>query len=208
MNLEAGESKSNDDPQSAPRGDLIGTVERELIADHVEDAKAQMRKWEDIFLASSESMKRSSETLLVSNESLGSSVFESIEDSHHFAACLDKMISQRIEQLEDAIRSQSALASQSLPMGDLLEGPLTIVPKTEGSASRILNPFEDPALIGKMKEGDEEEKDAEESKQEMIHDMVVNVTEWKRLQDKLRGTEEVAEACHKQVLQLRNVLEV
>jgi len=208
MNLDAGESKSNDDPRSGPQGDLIGAVERELIVDHIHDIKAQMRKWEDIFVASSESMKTSSETLLISNESLRSSVFESIEDSHHFAAYLDKMLSQRIEQLEQAIRSQSALVSHNVAMGDHpLEGTLTVLPKTEGSASRLLNPFEDPALIGEMK-GDEEEKDAEESRQEMIHDMVVNVTEWKRLQDKLRGTEEVAEAYRKQVLQLRNVLEV
>ena len=155
-------------------------VERVLLLDHIEDIKSQIRQWEEKFLAS--------------NESLAQSVHESIDDSHHFAAYLDKMLTERIGQLEEVIRTQSLQSSVALTTTASIIEPLP----ASGSPPRTTRSEPTTPMRSSM----------DESKDQFLDEMKVTVAEWKRLQDKLRGTEEVAEGYRKQVLQLRNVLEV
>ena len=191
--------------------------------------KAQMKSWEEVFLASHSGIQASNDLWKTSNERLHDGIFESIEDSHHFAAYLDKMLSEKIGQLEEAIRSQTLLASHSLMNAAVNQGggspqrvssrqqPPDVTPPrarsaptspahihwstTRRSSSRSTNPFDENGSNGESKE------DSIAGDRDMTNSMVVTLTEWKRLQDQLRGTEEVAEAYRKQVLQLRNVLE-
>ncbi|CAB9517717.1 expressed unknown protein [Seminavis robusta] len=210
-NMGTGETK-----QEAP---LVGSV---LIIEQIDEMKAQMQKWQDVvstasreMALSTDNLRSSNETLTASNESLQTNVQESIEDSHQFAEYIDKVLTERITQLEEVIRTQVAMVSQTLESrreqivvqpattsspsrvrtGSAPPSPMSNT-RTNGSPPRaIVNPFDAAIEEG----GKEEEIEAKK---------VVSVAEWTRLQDQLRGTAEVAESYRKQVLQLRNVLEV
>ena len=219
------ESKESSIPET-PAPDVVDAVERVLILDHLNAMKAQMKNWEDVFLASHSGIQASNDLWKTSNERLHDGIFESIEDSHHFAAYLDNMLGEKIGQLEEAIRSQTLLASNSLVNAAANQGgspqrvsnhhqqhPGVTPPRarsaptspahmnwstTRRSLSRSTNPFDENGSNG---------EDGSAGDRDMTNSMVVTLTEWKRLQEQLRGTEEVAEAYRRQVLQLRNVLE-
>jgi hypothetical protein len=201
-------------------------VEQVLLVDHIHDIRMQMQNWKEVFLTSSHDLRTSNDTLRLSNdmltatnEKLQTSVQESIEDSHHFAAYLDKMLTERIEQLEITIREQSAaIASQALLAArnetvTVLNAAGATPPRARSAPASPMHSTwtSSPLGIARMNPfgaAIEEEGKETDAPHEAIASMMVTVTEWKRLQDKLRGTEEVAESYRKQVLQLRNVLEV
>jgi len=179
-----------------------------------------LRDVKEAILASNASVQASNDTWQKSNEKLCASVFESIEDSHHFAAYLDKLLTEKINQLEEAIRSQwivsqsmASVANHSSPQrGGPQPGatpprarsaPTSPAHKNWTVASRSFlrsnNSFNETGSIEYKDDFDMQDK---------VTSMVVTVKEWRRLQDNLRGSAEAAEAYRKQVLQLRNVLEV